>query len=67
MNEILREIYWEAKRAPTDRVDFDRNPYKRERYMKKYFGKTREERKATKAAMKEFEKMRIKEVDEMEV
>ena len=43
-NEIFREIYWEALRAPTHNTDWDKNPYKRERDIKRTFGKTKEER-----------------------
>jgi hypothetical protein len=50
--EILREIYWEAKRAPTIDVTSIRNPYRREFLKKKFYGKTKEERLAT---MKELE------------
>lgn len=45
--EILREIYWEAKRAPETNTTIERNPYLREKYIKKFLGKTKEERKAT--------------------
>lgn len=42
--ETLKELYWEALRAPADPVNLVRNPYMREYFMKKKFGKTREER-----------------------
>lgn len=41
----LRELYWEALRAPTTMSTFIRNPYRREKFIKKTFGKTAEERK----------------------
>lgn len=44
--EILREIYWEAKRAPDTNVTAIKNPYRKEQLIKKFFGKTKEERKA---------------------
>ena len=45
-NETLRELYWESKRAPELNVTALRNPYRREFLFKKFFGKTKEERKA---------------------
>ena len=42
--EILKQIYWESLRAPTDDVTSQRNPYRRETIKKKFFGKTKEER-----------------------
>jgi hypothetical protein len=40
--EQLREIYWEALRAPDDEnATFKRNPYRREKIIKKLFGKTK--------------------------
>jgi len=42
--EILKEIYWESKRAPsTDTISL-RNPYRREFLKKKILGRTKEER-----------------------
>jgi hypothetical protein len=46
-NEVLRELYWEALRAPRTNVIFRRNPYQREKMIKKHFGRTKEERKAS--------------------
>lgn len=37
--EVLREMYWEALRAPDDLVNFRRNPYLRENTIKRVFGK----------------------------
>jgi Mitochondrial ribosomal subunit protein len=46
-NEILRELYWEAKRAPDTNTTALTNPYRREFFKKKFEGRTREERLAT--------------------
>ena len=43
--ETLREIFWEAKRAPDYNYTWKVNPYRREFLIKKLFGKTKEERK----------------------
>ncbi len=43
--EIFREIYWESKRAPCTNVTALRNPYRKEFLIKKFFGKTSEERR----------------------
>jgi len=45
--EQFREIYWESLRAPADCVTLDRNPYRREKLIKKLYGKTKAERKET--------------------
>ena len=42
--EQLREIYWEAKRAPDRIATLTRNPYRRPKILKKIYGKTKEER-----------------------
>lgn len=44
--EILREIFWESKRAPSLNTTAIKNPYKREFLKKKFFGRTKEERVA---------------------
>ena len=44
--EILRELYWEAKRAPDTNTTMLKNPYRREFLKKKLLGKTKEERAA---------------------
>lgn len=51
--ETFREIFWEAKRAPDRNATLTRNPYRREFLLKKLYGKTKEERTATKAALAE--------------
>jgi len=43
-NETLRELYWEALRAPTYNALFRRNPYRREKLLKHHFGRTKAER-----------------------
>ena len=52
--ETLREIYWEALRAPTDRVDLRRDPYLRQRLKKKVLGRTKAERDKKKRELKKF-------------
>lgn len=42
--EQFREIYWESLRAPAECATLYRNPYRREKLLKKMFGHTREER-----------------------
>ena len=44
--EQLREMYWEALRAPAENATFNRNPYRREQITKKFLGKTKAERVA---------------------
>ena len=50
--EQFREIYWEAKRAPSRNITMDRNPYRREFLTKKVLGKTKAERDASIKAIK---------------
>jgi hypothetical protein len=45
-HEILREIFWEAKRAPSTNITAIKNPYRREFFKKKFLGRTLEEREA---------------------
>ena len=42
--ETIKELYIEALRAPADPVNLIRDPYVREKFMKKRFGRTRAER-----------------------
>jgi hypothetical protein len=49
--EQFREIYWESLRAPSENVTLDRNPYRREKLIKKLYGKTKEERRANMALL----------------
>ena len=44
--EQLKEIYWESLRAPSTIAVLERNPYRRETIIKKWYGKTSAERKA---------------------
>lgn len=46
-NETLRELYWEALRAPDTPVLYRRNPYRREKLIKHYLGRTKAERVAS--------------------
>jgi hypothetical protein len=50
--ETLREIFWEAKRAPTINTTLKCNPYRREFLIKKFFGKTSEERRTKRKQLK---------------
>lgn len=60
VNEILREMYWEAKRAPTLNTTAIRNPYRKEQLKKKFLGKTKEERVAKLAELqKKIEEHKI--------
>jgi len=52
--ELLREIYWEAKRAPDAKPEDHVNPYRKEKLVKLLYGKTKEERKATKEKYNEL-------------
>ena len=61
--EILREIYWESKRAPEINTTSIKNPYRREFLRKKFMGRTREERFATLERLKVFEAKNKIEVD----
>jgi hypothetical protein len=65
-NETLRELYWESKRAPETNVTAIRNPYRREFLFKKFFGRTKEERKATLAMVKQAQIQNIRDVDAKE-
>jgi len=44
--ETIKELYWEALRAPDNQDNLRANPYMREYFLKKRFGKTKEERVA---------------------
>lgn len=60
----MREIYWEALRAPSRCATFTRNPYRREQITKKMLGKTKEERKAKKLELSQGLIEHFKEVDQ---
>lgn len=53
--ETIRELYWESLRAPDDAVNFRRDPYLRENFIKKKYGKTRAERVAKTAELAKWE------------
>ena len=65
--ETIKEMYWEALRAPDTPVNFQRNPYLREQFYKRKYGKTREERLAKKAELRKIYKARVREVEEAEI
>lgn len=65
--ETLREIYWEAKRAPSVNTTMMQNPYRREFLIKKMLGKTRQERVKNRAMLKNLSKKHIRAVDKAEV
>lgn len=61
--ETLRELYWEAKRAPDFNWTMQNNPYRREKLIKQFYGKTAEERKETRAKLKQLKKEHWAKVD----
>lgn len=61
--ETIRELYWEALRAPTDAVNFRRNPYLREMHKKRFFGRTKDERVAKIAELKKMHADRLQEME----
>ena len=61
--ETIKELYWEALRAPATPVNIQRNPYMRQNLIKKRLGKTREERVAKMAENKRNRKAHMREVD----
>ena len=61
--ETFREIFWEAKRAPSRNATMTRNPYRREFLTKKFYGKTKEERTVKKAALAEEMKAHIEKTE----
>lgn len=63
----LREIFWEAKRAPSTLTTLLRNPYRREKITKKIYGKTAEERKASKAILNEEISAKVLKIDTEEL
>lgn len=65
--EILREIYWEAKRAPDTNTTSIKNPYRREFLKKKFFGDTKEERQATLEKLKQTDAQHRLNVDQEEL
>ena len=65
--EILREIFWESKRAPAENITLRRNPYRREYILKKLFGKTKEERRLKRLGLKQWIEETKRSVDEEEI
>ena len=61
--ETIKELYWEALRAPTDRVDFKADPYLKQKYMWRNFGRTKEERDKNKRKLAKMIKNHKAEVD----
>lgn len=51
--ETFREIFWEAKRAPTYNHTMLVNPYRREKLIKRFYGKYLDERKVMRATLKQ--------------
>ena len=62
--ETIKELYLESLRAPSDAVNFRRDPYLREKFIKKRFGRTREERIETIKKFKLAQKRHIKEIEQ---
>ena len=64
-------MHWEALRAPTSWTTFNRNPYLREKTLKRLYGKTKAERKANMKAAQEkiqkYEDERTLEIAEAEI
>ena len=66
-HEILREIFWEAKRAPSINTTALKNPYRREFFKRKFLGRTREERLAAIHQLEIQDQEHRLEVDQAEV
>jgi hypothetical protein len=66
-NEILRELYWESKRAPDTNTTAQVNPYRREFFKKKFLGRTREDRQAFLASLEAEDKEHRLTVDKEEL
>jgi hypothetical protein len=62
-NEILRELFWEAKRAPDTNTTAIVNPYRREFFKKKFLGRTLEERIANEKELARLDEERRLEKD----
>lgn len=67
VNEILREIYWESKRAPSLNITALKNPYRREFFKKKFLGRTREDRQSFLASLEAEDKEHRLTVDKEEL
>jgi hypothetical protein len=66
-HEILRELYWESKRAPSLNTTSLKNPYRREFFKKKFMGRTREERLAFMKSFDEMDTQHRLDVDKQEL
>jgi len=62
--ELLRELYWEALRAPSRNITLVRNPYRREFLIKKFFGRTSKERRQKRREVKLAYRQHMREVEE---
>ena len=62
--EILREIYWESKRAPDTNTTALVNPYRREFFKKKFLGRTLEERVENAKALEQLDQERRLQIDQ---
>ena len=62
--ETIKELYLESLRAPGDAVNFRRDPYLREKFIKKHFGRTKEERIETIKKLKLAQKRHIEEIEQ---
>ena len=63
-NEILRELYWESKRAPDTNTTALVNPYRREFFKKKFLGRTLEERVANAKALEQLDQEHRLKIDQ---
>jgi hypothetical protein len=66
-NEILRELFWESKRAPALNTTALVNPYRREFFKKKLLGRKREERLATIMELESVDSLHRREIEEKEM
>jgi len=64
--ETIKELYWEALRAPDDPVNFRKNPYLRDAFKRRRLGRTRDERLAKQAEIKLYYKCRVRNIKRRE-
>jgi len=57
--ETLRELYWEAKRAPSTAHTMLVNPYRRQKLIRKFYGKDAATRKLMREKLREANKKHI--------
>jgi len=62
--ETLRELYWEAKRAPDHNNTMVVNPYRREKLIKSFYGKYAAERTEKRKMLKLMTKQHREKVDQ---